>query len=80
MEYKIDRFRDLELIFKKSNSIILTTHIIPDGDAIGSEIGLYYYLKTKNKDVAVINHSITPDNYLFLDYRLSIYLYYCFDL
>ncbi len=37
-----------------AKSIVITTHKSPDGDAIGSSLALYHYLKKKGKDVTVI--------------------------
>ncbi len=37
-----------------AKSIVITTHKSPDGDAIGSSLALYQYLKKKGKDVTVI--------------------------
>jgi len=51
----------------KSENILLSTHRDPDGDGIGSEIGFYYYLKSINKNVSILNISPTPDKYKFLD-------------
>jgi len=51
----------------KSNKIVITTHTNPDGDAIGSELGLFYFLKDLGKDVIIINDSLTPSNLEFLD-------------
>jgi phosphoesterase RecJ-like protein len=47
-----------------SNNFIITTHVNPDGDAIGSELALARYLQSLGKNVTIINHSPTPD-YLF---------------
>ncbi len=41
--------------------------LIPDADAIGSEIAMYRILKDLGKDVHIINHSTTPYNLEFLD-------------
>ena len=30
----------------ESNSIVLSTHINPDGDGLGSELAMFYYLKS----------------------------------
>jgi bifunctional oligoribonuclease and PAP phosphatase NrnA len=60
-------FTELKKLIAKSKNIVITTHLIPDGDAIGSELAMYSYLKTKKKNVVIINHSITPDNLVFLD-------------
>ncbi len=40
---------------------------MPDGDAIGSVLSMYYFLKHKGKNPVVINHSPTPSNFQFLD-------------
>ncbi len=53
-------------IIKNSNNFILTTHINPDGDAIGSELALARYLKDEGKHVQIINHSATPEYLKFM--------------
>jgi phosphoesterase RecJ-like protein len=60
-------FERLHKHIDENNSFLLTTHINPDGDAIGSEMALYYYLKRLGKQVEVVNCNETPDNMLFLD-------------
>jgi len=45
--------------------IIITTHHKPDGDALGSSLGLYHWLKGKGHDVNVILSSDFPT---FLDW------------
>jgi bifunctional oligoribonuclease and PAP phosphatase NrnA len=67
-----NKFDELKTILSNSKSIVLTTHMIPDGDAIGSELAIYEYLKAKKKNVKIINHSPTPDNLVFLDKRKII--------
>jgi len=49
-----------ELLEKKKN-IVITTHHRPDGDAMGSSLALYNYLKSKKKTVSVITPSDYPD-------------------
>lgn len=39
---------------RKSNSILLLTHESPDGDAIGSVLGLYHFLVSINKTVDMV--------------------------
>src|SRR5437763_14003874 len=46
---------------------LVTTHVRPDGDALGSEVGLAGLLRQKGKDVRVVNASPTPPRYDFLD-------------
>lgn len=60
-------FNHLQNIIEKNNSFVLTTHVNPDADAIGSEIAFYNLLKLLNKEVSIINHSSTPYNLAFLD-------------
>ena len=51
---------------KKSNRILLATHIHPDGDAIGSLIGLGLALESIKKEVFLYNESPLPAVYHFL--------------
>jgi phosphoesterase RecJ-like protein len=46
---------------------LITTHVRPDGDALGSEVGMAGLLRQKGKDVRVVNISMTPPRYDFLD-------------
>jgi phosphoesterase RecJ-like protein len=46
---------------------LVTTHVRPDGDALGSEVGMAGLLRQKGKDVRVVNVSHTPPRYDFLD-------------
>lgn len=54
-------------IIVNHNSFLITSHINPDADALGSEIALYHILKKLGKQVFVVNHSDTPYNLQFLD-------------
>jgi phosphoesterase RecJ-like protein len=54
-------------VINNNKSFVLTTHVNPDADAIGSETALFLLLKLLNKDVRVINYSSTPYNLNFLD-------------
>lgn len=60
-------FELLKNIIQQNQSFLLTTHVNPDADAIGSEVALYKLLKKLGKDVIIINHSVTPYNLKFLD-------------
>jgi phosphoesterase RecJ-like protein len=46
---------------------LVTTHVRPDGDALGSEIGMAGLLEGAGKDVRIVNSSPTPPRYDFLD-------------
>ena len=57
----------LNSLIEKSNTIVLSTHVNPDGDGLGSQLALYYYIKTINKECRIINTSGLPNLYNFLD-------------
>ncbi|MFH1754903.1 MAG: bifunctional oligoribonuclease/PAP phosphatase NrnA [Candidatus Latescibacterota bacterium] len=59
----------------KHNTFLLTTHINPEGDAIGSEVALKAFLESLGKRVFVVNSSETPRNCLFLDPNSEILIY-----
>ncbi len=59
----------------KHQKFVLTTHINPDGDAVGSEIAMTEYLRSLGKEVYIINNSATPNNYKFLDRKQEIIVY-----
>ncbi|MBK8883652.1 MAG: hypothetical protein IPN67_15105 [Bacteroidales bacterium] len=51
--------KELSNLFKSSDNILLISHINPDGDAIGSQLALYHFLKSLGRNV----NMMTP-NYL----------------
>jgi phosphoesterase RecJ-like protein len=57
----------LQKLLNDNNSFLLTTHVNPDADAIGSEIAIYLVLKKLGKSVNIINFSEIPYNLAFLD-------------
>jgi phosphoesterase RecJ-like protein len=46
---------------------LLTTHVNPDGDAIGSEIGLARFLRARGAEVRIVNQDPTPETLRFLE-------------
>ncbi|HYW70521.1 MAG TPA: bifunctional oligoribonuclease/PAP phosphatase NrnA [Pyrinomonadaceae bacterium] len=52
----------VELIEKKDRFAI-TSHVRPDGDGLGSSLGLFWLLKSLNKDVHVIMRDPAPHSY-----------------
>ena len=60
-------FKKLKDIVLNNSSFLLTTHINPDADAIGSEVAFYYILKKLGKKAFIINHSSTPYNLEFFN-------------
>ena len=45
---------------EKAQKIIIVTHLSPDGDAMGSSLGLYHYLLSMGKDVRVVVPNAFP--------------------
>ena len=54
-------------LIRDSSQILLTTHENPDGDGLGSQIAMYNYLKSLNKDCRIINISEISENFEFLN-------------
>jgi len=52
----------VELIEKKDRFAI-TSHVRPDGDSLGSSLGLFWLLKSLNKDVEIIMRDPAPHSY-----------------
>jgi phosphoesterase RecJ-like protein len=51
----------------RGRRFVLTTHVNPDGDGLGSELALARFLRGKGKTVTILNHSATPKNYAWMD-------------
>ncbi|HEX7413504.1 MAG TPA: bifunctional oligoribonuclease/PAP phosphatase NrnA [Bacteroidia bacterium] len=57
---KKSSFNELKKLVSKAETISIVTHVNPDGDAMGSSLGLYHYLKSKGKNVKVIVPNAFP--------------------
>lgn len=51
---------------KNNKTFLLTAHHGPEGDSIGSQLGMYHLLKRMGKEVYVYNHDPVPGNLFFL--------------
>jgi phosphoesterase RecJ-like protein len=51
---------------RSARHIVLTTHVNPDGDGLGSEVGLAQLLRAQGKTVVVANPTSTPTRFDFL--------------
>lgn len=47
--------------FERADKIVIVTHVAPDGDAIGSSLGLWHFLESQEKTVNVIVPNAFPD-------------------
>ncbi len=66
-------WRPLIAIVHDSQRFVITSHVRPDADAIGSEMGLAGILRSLGKDVRIVNPSATPNHLSFLDPTASIF-------
>ena len=51
----------VEKWFERADKIVIVSHVSPDGDAIGSSLGLYHFLISQDKNVNVIVPNAFPD-------------------
>jgi phosphoesterase RecJ-like protein len=63
-------------LIETHDRFLVTTHVRPDGDALGSEVGMAGLLRQKGKDVRVVNTSPTPPRYDFLDPDGTLFEHY----
>lgn len=54
-------------VIRSQDRFLLSSHVRPDADAIGSELGLAYALDALGKDVRIVNPSEWPATLSFLD-------------
>ena len=52
---------------KAAGRLLLTTHIYPDGDGVGSELGLARAMRTLGREVHIFNSNSAPRTLSFLD-------------
>jgi phosphoesterase RecJ-like protein len=61
-------FSRISEFIRDAESILITGHIDPDGDSIGSQLALWRYLTGLKKKAAVVNQGRIPSKYDFLPY------------
>ena len=62
----MNNFNEITKLLEKNNSFLITSHKNIDGDAIGSELALYFILKKLNKKPIILNQDRLPKIYNFL--------------
>jgi len=60
----LNKFADT---LRQNHRFLISTHVQPDGDGIGSEIALYYHLIKTGKEAWIINPSPTPEKFEIID-------------
>ncbi len=66
---KLNRKETAELIKAMEGDILITTHKNPDGDAVGSSLGWYNFLKKLGKSVKIVYRDRIP---YFFDYLPNV--------
>jgi len=57
---------ELDGVLRAAGSLLITTHVNPDGDCIGSQLALRWYLQSLGKRVYVYDHDPVPPKLAFL--------------
>lgn len=52
--FSTQELSEIEKLLIPNHNIVITTHYNPDGDAIGSSLGLYHFLKTKGIEATIL--------------------------
>ncbi len=65
MRFRIKDITALDDLLKKSEKISIITHYNPDGDAIGSGVAMYHYVKSLGKQATFIVPNPFPKNIEF---------------
>ena len=56
-------------VLRGCSKVVLTSHVRPDCDALGSELGMAGILQAIGKDVRIVNAQATPANLKWIDPR-----------
>jgi phosphoesterase RecJ-like protein len=61
-------FATFRSVIERAKLYVLVTHVNPDGDAIGSQVGLGRYLLSMGFEVRIVNQDETPHDLRFLEF------------
>jgi phosphoesterase RecJ-like protein len=62
-----DKLKKILDLIGDSHRILITSHLDPDGDSIGSQLALAYLVEKRKKSCRIINQGELPYKYAFLD-------------
>ena len=71
----MNNWKKLNQGIKNSDRIVLSTHMNPDGDGLGSAVAMHSYISNLGVDCRIIQISNFPDQYSFLNDRNIIETY-----
>lgn len=72
-----EKAREFRRLVEESEYIVLTCHVRPDGDAIGSTLGLWHLLRSLGKEATVIIPDKAPSSLSFLPGVKEIAVWTC---
>ncbi|MFH1384964.1 MAG: bifunctional oligoribonuclease/PAP phosphatase NrnA, partial [Candidatus Omnitrophota bacterium] len=58
-------FKDIKKILQAGDTFLITTHINPDGDGIGSAFAMDYLLKMLGKKTVIVCQDSVPHDFAF---------------
>ena len=73
----MENLHEIKSLLAIPKDIVITTHRNPDGDAIGSSLAVYHYLKNMGHNVKIISPSEYPD---FLEWMPAVHDIMIFDV
>jgi phosphoesterase RecJ-like protein len=71
---KNKEFQKFKQILGEAKRVLISTHLLPDGDGLGAEAALFHYLKRARKACRIYNPDLLPKRYKFLDPKAQILL------
>jgi bifunctional oligoribonuclease and PAP phosphatase NrnA len=71
---KSKEFQKFRTTLETAKRVLISTHLLPDGDGLGAESALFHYLKRARKACRVYNPDPLPKRYRFLDPKANILL------
>ncbi|MBD3321151.1 MAG: hypothetical protein GF350_08670 [Chitinivibrionales bacterium] len=57
---------ELSTVIDNNDSFLLSSHVSMDGDCVGSQLAMYWYLSSSGKKVFIYNHDTLPARFSFL--------------
>ena len=71
-----DKVQKAKKYIEKGERFVIVTHVSPDGDALGSALGLYHFLSAYGKDsVSIIVPNEFPSFYRWMPGAKEIMIY-----
>jgi len=73
---KVEEIQELDSMLKNASKITIVSHYNPDGDAVGSSMGAYHFIKNRGKNVNVVIPNVIADYLQFLNPSDAPILFY----